>query len=48
MLLTDKSPPEAIHSVFGVSKKVFKKALGLLYKQRRVSLEPKGIRLIKK
>ena len=46
LLLTDKSPPEAIYAVFGVSKKVFKQALGLLYKQRRVSLDVQGISLI--
>jgi len=44
--LTDKSPPADIHATFGVSKKVFKQALGALYKQRRVSLEAGGIRLV--
>jgi predicted RNA-binding protein (virulence factor B family) len=46
LLLNDKSPPEAIYAVFGVSKKVFKQALGLLYKQRRVNLDARGISLI--
>ena len=46
LLLTDKSPPEAIYAVFGVSKKVFKQALGLLYKQRRVTLDVQGISLV--
>jgi predicted RNA-binding protein (virulence factor B family) len=46
LLLSDKSPPEAIQAVFGVSKKVFKQALGRLYKQRRVSLDKKGISLV--
>ena len=46
LLLTDKSPPEAIYAVFGVSKKVFKQALGLLYKQRLVSLDVQGISLV--
>jgi predicted RNA-binding protein (virulence factor B family) len=45
LLLSDKSPPEAIQAVFGVSKKVFKQALGALYKQRRVELDGKSIRL---
>ena len=43
--LTDKSPPEAIHAGFGVSKKVFKQALGALYRQRRITLHADGIRL---
>ena len=45
--LTDKSPPEAIYATFGVSKKVFKQALGALYKQRRVTLHADGITLLK-
>ncbi len=43
--LTDKSPPEAIYATFGVSKKVFKQALGALYKQRRITLHADGIKL---
>jgi predicted RNA-binding protein (virulence factor B family) len=39
IMLSDKSPPEAIKSVFGVSKKVFKQAVGALYKQRRITLD---------
>lgn len=46
MQLTDKSMPQEIYAVFGVSKKVFKQALGALYKQRRVSLGPKGVALL--
>ncbi len=46
MMLTDKSPPEAIYSVFKVSKKVYKKAVGSLYKQRRIVIEKQGIRLL--
>ena len=38
MSLTDKSTPEEINSVFQCSKKDFKKALGLLYKQQKVTL----------
>ena len=41
----DKSPAEEIYALFGVSKKVFKKALGDLYKKRLVLLEPNGVRL---
>ena len=43
--LTDKSPPEMIYDTFAVSKKVFKQAIGGLYKQRKIILEDKGIRL---
>ena len=38
MALTDKSDPEEINSAFQCSKKDFKKALGLLYKQQKVTL----------
>ncbi len=38
MKLTDKSDPDAINQSFNCSKKDFKKALGLLYKQQRVTL----------
>ena len=44
--LTDKSPPPEIYIAFRVSKKVFKQAIGALYKQRRITLETSGIRLI--
>lgn len=43
--LTDKSPPPEIYAAFGISKKVFKQAIGALYKQRRITLESDGIRL---
>lgn len=42
---TDKSPPEEIYAMFGVSKKVFKKALGALYKKRLILIEADSIRL---
>lgn len=44
--LTDKSPPEMIYDTFAVSKKVFKQAIGGLYKHRKIVIEEKGIRLI--
>lgn len=44
---TDESSPEAIAARFGVSKKTFKRALGTLYKQRRVLLEKGKICLIR-
>lgn len=43
--ITDKSPPEDIYAMFGVSKKVFKKAIGSLYKKRLILIDPDGIRL---
>ena len=45
---TDKSAPEIIYGLFGVSKKTFKKAIGALYKKRLILIESNGIRLIKK
>jgi predicted RNA-binding protein (virulence factor B family) len=38
MNLTDKSDPQDIMDAFNCSKKDFKKALGLLYKQQQVTL----------
>jgi len=46
--VTDKSAPEIIYGLFGVSKKTFKKAIGALYKKRLILIESNGIRLIKK
>ncbi len=46
LMLTDKSPPESIYSIFKVSKKVYKKAVGSLYKQQRIKIEPRCIRLL--
>lgn len=45
--ITDKSPPEYIYGLFGVSKKTYKKAIGALYKKRLIIIEHNGIRLIK-
>ena len=42
---TDKSAPEDIYTLFGVSKKVFKKAIGVLYKKRLLRIDPDGLRL---
>lgn len=44
--LTDKSSPETIKEMLQMSKKNFKKAIGNLYKQRKIELQPDGIRLI--
>ena len=43
--VTDKSQPEEIYALFGVSKKTFKKAIGGLYKQRLITIDPGGIEL---
>ena len=43
--LYDKSPADEVYALLGVSKKVFKKAVGELYKKRLVVLEPDRIRL---
>ena len=44
--ITDKSSPDTIREQFNTSKGLFKKAIGALYKQKRIKLEPQGIRLI--
>ncbi len=41
----DKSEPDEIYSAFGVSKKVFKKAVGDLYKRQLITLADNGITL---
>ncbi len=46
--VTDKSAPDDIYDLFSVSKKVFKKAIGSLYKKRIVRIEPDGISLVSK
>lgn len=46
--LTDNSLPAEVSSQLGMSKKTFKKAIGLLYKQKLIQLEERGIRLIMK
>lgn len=43
--LHDGSDAAAIYAAFGVSKKTFKRAVGQLYRQRLIVLEPDGIRL---
>ena len=47
LAVTDKSKPEEIYTLFGISKKVFKLTLGALYKARKITLEPDGIRLVR-
>lgn len=44
--LTDKTDPAILYKMFGVSKKTFKRALGALYRKRRIVIEEKGIRKV--
>ncbi len=46
--ITDKTPPGEIYSLFGVSKKTYKKSIGALYKKRIVAVEEGGVRLLRK
>ena len=46
--VTDKSRPEEIYALLGISKKVFKQAIGALYKSRQIVIEAEGIRLAPK
>ena len=45
MALTDKSTPEEIQSVLQMSKKNFKKSLGILYRNKQVLLKKEGVLL---
>jgi len=47
LAVTDKSPAEEIYQLFAISKKNYKKAVGGLYKKGLVTLEEKGVRLVK-
>ena len=42
----DKSDPEDIYEYFGMSKKTFKMTTGSLYKQRKITFEKTGIKLL--
>ena len=46
--LGDKSPAEEIYATFGVSKKVFKKAVGDLYRRRLISIGEDGLQTVNK
>ena len=45
LALHDNSPPEDIRAAFGVSKKAFKQAIGVLFKAGEIVIEKTGIRL---
>lgn len=47
MNVTDKTSPEKISELFGVSKKTYKKAVGALYKKKLIEITDKGIVLTK-
>jgi len=43
--VNDRTDPEVITELFGMSKAAFKKAIGGLYKERIITIEAEGIRL---
>ncbi len=45
--LSDKSSPEEIYDVFGISKKTFKQAIGSLYKQRLIEISKDSIKRLR-
>ncbi len=44
--VSDKTSPEMIQALFGISKKNFKKAIGSLYKKRLIDFVSDGIKLL--
>lgn len=44
--VTDKSSPDLIKKLFNMSKKNYKKAVGSLYKQKLITLEEDGIKIV--
>ncbi|MEE1517303.1 MAG: RNA-binding protein, partial [Lachnospiraceae bacterium] len=44
----DKAAPEVIDREFGMSKAAFKRAVGKLYKERKIEIGEKSIRLTEK
>lgn len=47
LAITDKTDPQVIYEMFGVSKKKFKMALGGIFKRQLVQLHEDGVRLSK-
>ncbi|MBU6325560.1 MAG: GntR family transcriptional regulator, partial [Bacteroidetes bacterium] len=43
---SDNSSPAEIHAAFGMSKKLWKKSVGALYKKQLIQIDDEGIRLI--
>tara|TARA_B100000780_G_scaffold60249_1_gene38681 strand:- start:3065 stop:3484 length:420 start_codon:yes stop_codon:yes gene_type:complete len=48
IFLNDKSSPEDITAQLNMSKKAFKKAIGVLYKQKKISITSESINLNRK
>jgi uncharacterized protein len=46
MAVSDKTSPDMIKAMFGISKKNFKKAIGGLYRKKIIVFESDGIRLV--
>jgi hypothetical protein len=46
LAVSDKTAPEEIYALFGISKKVFKQTLGALYKGGKITIEADGIRRV--
>lgn len=44
--LTDKASPDLIERRFDMSKATYKKSIGILYRQRKITLHPDGVRLV--
>lgn len=44
--INNKTDPDEIYRLFGVSKKKYKMAIGGLYKRRLIAIEDEGIRLL--
>ncbi|MBC7886195.1 MAG: GntR family transcriptional regulator [Saprospiraceae bacterium] len=42
----DKTDPDVINAIFGISKKVFKQSIGTLFKQRIIEINEKGIKKV--
>jgi hypothetical protein len=45
MKINDKTDADKIYSIFAMSKKNFKKAIGKLYKERKIFIHDDGIQL---
>lgn len=46
--ITDHTPANEINRILGVSKRAFKQATGALFRQRKIRIEPTGLRLLPK
>lgn len=44
--ISDKSAPEVIYKEFQVSKKAFRRAVGMLYSDRKITINPQSITLV--